>query len=142
MMPMPINLAGQFKSTVTKAAMASTMALLFACVTSSPEAAVARADHGMATYDGAWHLTFTTRAGSCDPTYTFDVNIANGVISHPNLVMFHGTVRTNGVVHASVTVHDKYAVGSGRINPVSGQGTWHGHSGSAACSGYWTAQKG
>jgi hypothetical protein len=56
--------------------------------------------------------------------------------------MFLGTVRTNGAVHASVTVHDKYAVGSGRIDLVSEQGTWRGHSGSAACSGYWTAQKG
>jgi hypothetical protein len=142
MTPIPINLAGQLKSTFTKVAMVSTAALLFACATRSPEAAQARTNRGVTAYDGAWHLTFTTRAGSCDPTYAFDVNIANGVISHPNLLMFHGTVRTNGAVHASVTVHDKYAVGSGRIDLVSGQGTWRGHSGSAACSGYWTAQKG
>ena len=142
MTPIPINLAGQLKSTFTKVAMASTTALLFACATSSLEAAQARANRGVTAYDGAWHLIFATRAGSCDPTYAFDVDIANGVISHPNLVMFHGTVRTNGAVHASVTVHDKYAVGSGRIDLVSGQGTWRGHSGSAACSGYWTAQKG
>jgi hypothetical protein len=142
MTPILINLAREFKSTITRAAMALTIALLFACVTSSSEVALARANRGVAAYDGAWHLTFTTRAGSCDPTYAFDVNIANGVISHPNLVMFHGTVLTNGAVRASVTVHDKYAVGSGRINPVSGQGTWRGHSGSAACSGFWTAQKG
>jgi hypothetical protein len=142
MTPIPINLAGQLKSTFTKVAMASTAALLFACATSSPEAAQARTNRGVTAYDGAWHLIFATRAGSCDPAYAFDVNIANGVISHPNLVMFHGTVRTNGAVHASVTVHDKYAVGSGHIDLVSGQGTWRGHSGSAACSGYWTAQKG
>jgi hypothetical protein len=137
-----IDLAGQLKSTFTRVAMALTIALLLACATSSPETALARANHRVTAFDGAWHLTFTTRAGSCDPTYAFDVNIANGAISHPNLVMFRGTVRTDGVVHASVTVHDKYAVGSGRIDPVSGQGKWRGHSGSAACSGYWTAQKG
>jgi hypothetical protein len=142
MTSMPINLAGLLRSTFKKVAIASTAALLFACATSSPEAAQARTNRGVTIYDGAWHLTFATRAGSCDPTYVFDVNIANGVISHPNLVMFHGTVRPNGAVHASVTVQDKYAAGSGRIDLVSGQGTWRGHSGSAACSGYWTALKG
>jgi hypothetical protein len=57
------------------------------------------------------------------------------------LVKFTGRVRANGLVHASVTVQDKYAAGSGRLTKNSGQGTWKGHSGSARCSGYWTAQR-
>lgn len=93
-------------------------------------------------FDGPWHLTFVTQTGACDQTYAFDVNIANGAISHPNLVMFRGNVRTNGAVRASVTVHDKYASGSGRLDAASGKGTWRGRSGSATCSGYWLAQRG
>ncbi len=93
------------------------------------------------TYDGAWNLVFVTQRGACDPNYSFGINIANGIVSHPNLVRFTGRVTINGLVHASVTVQDKYAVGSGRLTKTSGQGTWKGRSGSASCSGYWTAQK-
>jgi hypothetical protein len=92
-------------------------------------------------YNGSWRLAFTTRAGSCDPTYDFDVSISNGVITHPNLVKFRGTVTPNGAVRASVTVQDKFASGSGRLSAGSGGGTWNGYSGPARCSGYWTAAK-
>jgi hypothetical protein len=102
----------------------------------------AQASRRNTAYDGPWHLSFTTRAGSCDPTYGFDVNISNGVITHPNLVKFRGNVASSGAVRASVTVHDKFASGSGRLSLASGQGTWRGYSGSARCSGYWAAQKG
>jgi hypothetical protein len=101
-----------------------------------------RSFRAVSAFDGPWHLTFVTQAGACDQTYAFDVNIANGAISHPNLVMFRGHVRTNGAVRASVTVHDKYASGSGRLDAASGKGTWRGRSGPATCSGYWIAQRG
>jgi hypothetical protein len=104
-------------------------------------AADARSPRAATRYDGEWHLVFATRAGSCDPTYDFDVNVSNGVITHPNLVRFRGNVAPNGTVRASVTMQDKFASGSGRLSPASGRGTWSGHSGSARCSGYWTAQK-
>src|SRR6266567_2732842 len=80
------------------------------------------------TYDGAWNLVFVTQRGACDPNYSFGINIANGIVSHPNLVRFTGRVTINGLVHASVTVQDKYAVGSGRLTKTSGQGTWKGRS--------------
>jgi hypothetical protein len=92
-------------------------------------------------YDGSWNLVFVTQRGECDPSYNFTVNITNGIVSHPNLVRFTGRVTANGLVHASVTVQDKYAAGSGKLTRVSGQGTWKGHSGNARCSGYWTAQR-
>jgi hypothetical protein len=92
-------------------------------------------------YDGAWNLIFMTQRGECDPSSSFGVKITNGIVSHPNLVKFTGRVTASGLVHASVTVQDKYAAGSGRLTKTSGQGTWKGHSGSARCSGYWTAQK-
>jgi hypothetical protein len=92
-------------------------------------------------YDGPWDLLFVTQRGACDPTYNFSVNITDGVVTHPNLVRFRGYVARSGAVRASVTVQDKYASGSGRLASNSGRGTWSGYSGSARCSGYWTAQR-
>jgi hypothetical protein len=103
--------------------------------------AEARPLRGNSTHDGSWHLSFATQAGPCDPTYVFDVNVYHGVITEPNLVKFRGTVAPNGAARASVAVQDKVASGSGRLTATSGRGTWSGHSGSARCSGYWTAQK-
>lgn len=92
-------------------------------------------------YDGLWDLVFVTQRGACDPTYSFSVNISDGIVTHPNLVKFRGYVAGTGAVRASVTVQDKYAAGSGRLAGNSGRGTWSGHSGHARCSGYWTAQR-
>jgi hypothetical protein len=92
-------------------------------------------------YDGSWDLLFVTQRGACDPTYNFSVNITDGVVTHPNLVRFRGYVARSGVVRASVTVQDKHASGTGRLASNSGRGTWSGYSGSARCSGYWTAQR-
>jgi hypothetical protein len=92
------------------------------------------------SYDGSWDLTFVTQRGACDPTYNFTVNIADGVVTHPNLVRFRGYVARSGAVRASVTVQDKFASGSGRLSSNSGRGTWSGYSGSSRCAGYWTAQ--
>lgn len=103
--------------------------------------ALAPAANARTTYDGSWDLLFVTQRGECDPSYSFTVNVSNGVVTHPNLVKFRGYVARSGAVRASVTVHDKYAAGSGRLSGTSGRGTWSGHSGNARCSGYWTAQR-
>lgn len=92
-------------------------------------------------FDGSWHLSFETRAGSCDPSYNFDINVSNGNVSHPNLVRFRGRVSGTGAVWASVTVQDKHAAGTGRLNPTTGSGSWSGHSGAAKCAGTWKATK-
>jgi hypothetical protein len=92
-------------------------------------------------YDGSWDLIFVTQRGACDASYNFSVNITNGIVSHPNLVRFKGQVARSGAVHASVTVQDKFASGSGRLSSNSGRGKWSGYSGNARCSGYWTAQR-
>ena len=102
---------------------------------------LATAAEARTSYDGPWNLVFVTQRGSCDPTYNFSVNINDGVVTHPNLVKFSGYVGRSGAVRASVTVHDKYASGSGRLTRVAGRGTWSGHAGSGRCSGYWTAQR-
>jgi hypothetical protein len=97
--------------------------------------------HARSAYDGSWDLVFATQKGTCDPAYNFTVNISDGVVTHPNLVKFKGSVAKSGSVHASVTVHDKFAAGTGRLFGTSGRGRWSGYAGSERCSGYWTAQR-
>jgi hypothetical protein len=107
-----------------------------ACFIASASVARARS-----AYDGSWDLVFVTQSGSCDPTYNFTVNVSDGIVTHPNLVRFKGYVAKSGSVHASVTVQDKFASGSGRFAGTAGRGKWSGHAGSSRCSGYWTAQR-
>ena len=92
-------------------------------------------------YDGSWDLRFVTQRGTCDPSYDFTVNINGGIVTHPNLVRFRGYVAPSGAVRASVTVQDKYASGSGKLSNNTGRGVWRGYSGTARCSGYWTARR-
>jgi hypothetical protein len=115
--------------------------LLLSAATAGCLVALASVAQARSAYDGSWDLVFVTQRGACDPTYNFSVNITNGVVTHPNLVRFRGYVARSGAVRASVTVQDKYAAGSGRLSATSGRGTWSGYSGSARCSGYWTAQR-
>jgi hypothetical protein len=107
-----------------------------ACFTAPASATYARS-----AYDGSWDLVFVTQRGACDPSYNFTVNISDGVVTHPNLVKFRGYVAKSGSVHASVTVHEKFASGIGRLFGASGRGRWSGHAGNARCTGYWTAQR-
>jgi len=106
------------------------------CLLASVSVAQARS-----AYDGSWDLVFVTEMGACDATYNFAVNVTDGIVTHPNLVRFSGYVARSGAVRASVTVHDKFASGSGRLSSNSGRGTWSGHSGNSRCSGHWTAQR-
>jgi hypothetical protein len=97
--------------------------------------------HARSAYDGSWDLVFVTQTGTCDPAYNFTVNVSDGVVTHPNLVKFKGYVAKSGSVRASVTVHDKFASGTGRLFGTSGRGRWSGRAGGARCTGYWTAQR-
>ena len=106
------------------------------CFTVAAPAAQARS-----AYDGSWDLVFVTQRGACDPSYNFTVNISDGIVTHPNLVKFRGYVARSGSVRASVTVHEKFASGTGRLTGTTGGGRWSGHTGSERCSGYWTAQR-
>src|SRR5256714_11922026 len=103
--------------------------------------ALACSAQARSSYDGSWDLVFVTQRGACDPSYTFTVNVSDGIVSHPNLLKFRGYVARSGAVHASVTVHDKYASGSGKLAGATGHGRWSGRAGSSLCSGYWTAQR-
>jgi hypothetical protein len=111
---------------------------MLAVVIAAPAAGPA---NSATVYDGAWSLSIVTERGACDRTYYFQVQIANGIVSHPNLVKFRGRVSSGGGVRVSVSVMDKHAVGSGKLSRTAGRGRWAGRSGSDRCSGYWTAQR-
>src|SRR6201988_3296565 len=118
------------------------MKLLSLCATATIcFVALAHTAQARSAYDGSWDLVFVTQKGACDPTYNFTVNVSDGFVTHPNLVKFKGHVAKSGSVHASVTVHDKFASGTGRLFETSGRGKWSGRAGGARCSGYWTAQR-
>jgi hypothetical protein len=111
------------------------------CLTAAAFLGMASVAQARSAYDGAWVLVFVTQRGACDPSYNFDVNISDGIITQPNLVRFRGSVARSGAVRASVTVQDKHASGSGRLVGNSGRGSWSGYSGNARCSGTWSAQR-
>jgi len=112
-----------------------------ACVCAFALAAAAPAAAASRSYDGSWALSIVTDRGGCDRAYDFNVQIINGVVSHPNLVRLTGRVQTKGAVRVSVAVGDKYASGAGRLARSSGRGRWSGYSGNSRCSGHWTAQR-
>jgi hypothetical protein len=93
------------------------------------------------SYDGSWTLSIVTERGNCDRNYYFQVQVANGVVSHPNLVKFNGRVSSGGWARVSVSVMDKSAAGSGKLTQTAGRGRWTGRSGKDRCAGYWTAQR-
>lgn len=118
------------------------MTIPLLCVTAALSlVALTSGARARSTYDGSWNLLFVTQRGACDPSYNFSVNITDGIVTHPNLVRFRGQVGRSGSVRASVTVHDKYASGAGRLSGNSGGGRWSGYSAGVRCSGYWTAQR-
>ena len=67
-------------------------------------------------YDGSWDLFFVTHRAECDSTCGFSINLADGIVTHPDLVKFRGYVARSSAVRASVTVNDKYAAGTGRLS--------------------------
>jgi hypothetical protein len=99
------------------------MKTLLLCITAAVSlVALTSVAQARSAYDGSWDLLFVTQRGACDPTYNFSVNITDGVITHPNLVRFRGSVARSGAVRASVTVQDRSASGSGRLASNSGRG--------------------
>ena len=92
-------------------------------------------------FDGQWNLVFRTQRGDCDPSYNFTIDVANGNISHPNILTFRGRVAASGAVRASVKVGQRYASGSGKISGGIGSGVWSGRSGQSRCTGTWAAQR-
>jgi hypothetical protein len=113
-------------------------ASIFAFVIAAPTVAIAAP---RTAYDGSWSLSIVTERGTCDRSYNFGVQIANGRVTFPGLVRAGGRVASGGRVRVSVAAGGKTASGSGRLSGTAGRGRWTGRSGKDRCSGSWTAQR-
>lgn len=90
-------------------------------------------------YDGEWSVVIVTSKGDCERAYRAPITISNGRFINVgvNLVDVSGNVRADGRISVRVSRGEKSAVGSGRLTPASGRGSWKG----GACAGTWTAQR-
>jgi hypothetical protein len=90
-------------------------------------------------YDGEWSVVIVTKKGDCERAYRAPITISNGRFINVgvNLVDVSGSVRADGRINVRVSRGQKSAIGSGRLTPAAGRGSWRG----GACAGTWTAQR-
>jgi hypothetical protein len=86
-------------------------------------------------YDGAWNVTVITRTGSCQPTTSYPLVVADGNVS--GAADLSGSVGRNGMVRASL----KGAHANGQLSGNAGSGRWNSASAGMPCSGRWTATR-
>ncbi len=87
-------------------------------------------------YDGLWNVTVVTKTGSCEPTSSSTLTVADGKISAPGADV-SGSVGREGLVR--VSLHGAYA--NGQLNGNAGAGKWNGASAGIPCSGRWEASR-
>jgi hypothetical protein len=95
-------------------------------------------------YDGSWSVVIVTRAGACEPTVRYGVEISNGTVVNSagsNQADVSGQVTRRGILRVSVRAGDAWADGSGRLGMYSGSGVWQGQGSSGACEGTWVAER-
>jgi len=104
----------------------------------SPGVASARS-----VYDGAWSVLIVTMKGSCDPTYRYGVQIADGTVTYDGIgpITLQGKVTPKGAVRVIVQSGSQWADGSGKLTRDRGGGVWKGQSMSSACTGTWQAER-
>ena len=87
-------------------------------------------------YDGNWHVTIVTKSGSCEPTASSMLTVADGKITAPGANV-SGTIGSGGLV--KVSINGAYA--NGQLNGNAGSGKWNGASAGIPCSGRWEASR-
>jgi hypothetical protein len=86
-------------------------------------------------YDGTWNVTVVTKTGSCQPTTSYPLVVADGSVS--GAADLSGSVGRNGVVRASL----RGAHANGQLSGNAGSGRWNAASAGMPCSGRWLATK-
>jgi hypothetical protein len=106
-------------------------------------ASVAGTASARTIYDGAWSVLIITRSGSCDPTYRYGVQIADGNVVYDGggPITLQGNVNPKGAVRVLLQAGSQYAQGSGRLTRTRGSGVWKGQGMSSACAGVWQAER-
>jgi hypothetical protein len=87
-------------------------------------------------YDGQWQVTIVTSTGSCEPTASSTLIVADGKISAAGANV-SGSIGREGLV--KVSINGAYA--NGQLNGNSGAGKWNGASAGIPCSGRWQASR-
>jgi hypothetical protein len=104
--------------------------LLLSAMTLLAAPAIAQTD-----YDGAWNVTVITRTGSCQPTTSYPLVVADGNVS--GAADLSGSVGRNGSVRASL----RGAHANGQLSGNAGSGRWNAASAGMPCSGRWSATR-
>lgn len=86
-------------------------------------------------YDGLWNVTIQTKAGDCQPSMQYPLQITEGkVAGSPDV---SGSIGRQGLVKVSI----RGAYANGQLSGNSGSGKWNGASAGVACSGRWEASR-
>jgi hypothetical protein len=124
------------RSTLLGTVLAATLAL-------AGVASVAGTASARTIYDGAWSVLIVTQSGTCDPSYRYGVQIADGTVVYDGIgpITMQGKVSPKGAVRVIVTAGSQWADGSGRLTRNKGGGIWKGQGMSSACAGVWQAER-
>jgi hypothetical protein len=87
-------------------------------------------------YDGNWQVTIVTKSGTCEPTASSMLTVADGRITAPGANV-SGTIGREGLV--KVSINGAYA--NGQLSGNAGSGKWNGASAGIPCSGRWEASR-
>lgn len=110
--------------------------LLFASFAASAAVFAATQASAQQPYDGLWQVTVVTKTGSCEPSTSSTVTVADGKVSAQGAAI-SGTVGSGGLVR--VSINGAYA--NGQLSGNSGSGKWNGASAGVPCSGRWEASR-
>src|SRR5262249_19486906 len=94
------------------------------------------------SFDGAWSVVVTTRAGNCTPSVRLPVAITNGSVTGggDSQASVAGRVAPTGAVRVTVQSGGSSASGSGHLGTTSGSGVWRGQGSKGLCQGTWHAE--
>jgi hypothetical protein len=94
-------------------------------------------------YDGNWTVRIITERGHCDPTSSYDVQVADGKVHYTSYssISLYGTVSPQGAVKVVIRHFDDGANGSGHLSKRAGAGSWSGRGQFGTCSGRWAASR-
>jgi type 1 fimbria pilin len=87
-------------------------------------------------FDGVWNVTIVTKSGSCEPSASSTLTVADGKISASGANV-SGSIGHEGVVKVSING----AFANGQLSGNSGSGKWNGASAGIPCSGRWEASR-
>jgi hypothetical protein len=110
--------------------------ITFICAASILTGSLAAPAFAQSPYDGSWQVTIVTKSGSCEPSASSMLMVADGKITAPGANV-SGTIGREGLVR--VSINGAYA--NGQLSGNAGSGKWNGASAGIPCSGRWEASR-